>query len=69
MTEGYEGSWEPKNIDDGALSELRNVAGPAPTQGKKWVMVNLATGELKWYQSSRRRSTGGYRRSYSRRRF
>ena len=66
MTEGMEGRYNPLKIDDGALSELRDVAGPAPVTGKHWVMVDLDTGILKWYQSSKKRSFGGYR-SYRRR--
>lgn len=73
MTEGMEGRYQPMMIDQGALMELRDVAGPPPVQGKKWVMINLDTGELKWYRAARRRSYGGgggYRsRGYGRRRY
>jgi len=62
---GYIGSYSPLVIGDTALSELRNLAGPAPADGKKWFMVNLSTGECKWYRAARRSS--GYSRSYSRR--
>jgi len=61
---GYGGSYVPLQVGEGTLNELRNLAGPAPADGKKWVMVNLATGEFKWYTA--RRSSA--RRSYTRRR-
>lgn len=55
---GNPGSYEVKKIDQGALLELRNVAGMPPIEGKHWVMVDLDTGQLKWYRSSRRQSRG-----------
>ena len=51
---GARGRWEPMVIDQGALLELRDVAGEPPFLGKKWVIVNLMTGELKWYTSAKR---------------
>lgn len=64
---GFSGAYTPLLVGAGTLNELRNLAGPAPTPGKKWVMCNLDTGEFKWY-TSRRRTGGTYRRSqrYSR---
>lgn len=58
--EGYEGTYNPTILEHPTLMEVRNVAGPAPVTGKKWVMINLDTGELKWYKSKRRYSSGGY---------
>jgi len=54
---GFAGSYSPNIIGEGSLNELRNLAGPAPADGKHWVMVDLKTGELKWYK--RRASRGG----------
>ena len=51
---GYIGSYSPLVLGDGALQELRNLAGPAPSDGKKWFMVNLSTAECKWYRAARR---------------
>lgn len=69
MTEGAPGSYAPLKIDQGALLELRDVAGMPPVMGKHWVMVDLDTGQLKWYQSKRRSygGGGGYRRRSYRR--
>lgn len=53
---GYEGTYMPMVLNAGALNDLRKMAGPPPSIGKKWFMVNLATGECKWYQASKRRS-------------
>ncbi len=64
--EGFEGMYHPLVIDAGSLMDLQKIAGPPPVTGKHWVMVDLNTGQLKWYQSKRRRY-GGYRRSYGRR--
>ena len=66
--EGYAGEYSPRIIDKGSLVDLRKIAGPSPALGKKWVMVNLDTGELKWYQARKRSygygGGGGYRPSY-----
>lgn len=63
---GNVGSYVPSVVGEGTLNELRDLAGPAPSLGKKHVIVNLDTGEMKWYQSARRsyrrRSYRSYRR-------
>ena len=59
---GYEGAYMPLIVGEGTLNECRNLAGPPPVMGKKWVMINLDTGEFKWYTSRRRRYGGGRRR-------
>lgn len=56
---GWGGSWTPKVVTADTLANLRDLAGPSPSPGKSWVMVNLADGEFKWYTS------GSRRRSYS----
>lgn len=61
---GYEGQYMPMVVPSGSLNELQKLAGPPPALGKKWFMVNLSTGECKWYQSQRR-SSGGYRQKRS----
>lgn len=62
---GYIGAYSPNIIGEGSLNELRNLAGPAPADGKHWVMVDLKNGELKWYKSRRRSyARRGFRRRY-----
>lgn len=56
---GYQGSYQPMVLGEGSLNEMRNLLGPPPAEGKKWGMVNLFTGEVKWYQASRRRRSYG----------
>lgn len=51
---GWAGSYEPLVVSAGALDELRNLAGPPQFPGAKWVMVNLADGEFKWFSAGRR---------------
>lgn len=48
---GWGGSWTPMTVNADTLENLRDLAGPAPSPGKKWVMVNLADGEFKWFVS------------------
>lgn len=60
---GWAGAFTPLVVGEGALNELRNLAGPPQTPGAKWVMVDLMTGEFKWYvASSGRKSYGRGRR-------
>jgi len=65
---GYGGAYAPKVVGSSTLNECRDLAGPAPAEGKKWVMINLDSGQFKWYQSARR-SFSSRRRSYGRRRY
>jgi len=64
---GWGGSWAPLVVSAGALEELRNIAGPAPSPGKSWVMVNLKDGEFKWYTARTSRRPSYTRRSPRRR--
>jgi len=69
---GYGGSYAPKVVGTSTLNECRDLAGPAPAEGKVWVMINLDNGKFKWYQASRRSSGYGsyrYSRGRSRRRY
>ncbi len=60
---GWAGAYTPMIVGEGTLNELRNLAGPPQTPGAKWVMVDLMTGEFKWFQSTgRKRSYGRGRR-------
>lgn len=52
---GYAGAYAPQIVNSATLADLRNNAGPPAFPGKKWYMVNLDTGECKWYQATRRR--------------
>ncbi len=61
---GWAGAYTPMIVGEGTLNELRNLAGPPQTPGAKWVMVDLMTGEFKWYQMNK----GGYGRGRKRRR-
>lgn len=67
---GYGGAYVPLIVGESTLNECRNLAGPSPTPGKKWIMMNLDTGELKWYTGARRRTFGGagFNRRFSNRR-
>ncbi len=56
---GWAGAFTPLIVSGETLGELRNLAGMPKYPGQKMFMVDLVTGECKWYQ----RSTG---RSYSR---
>ncbi len=46
---GWAGAFVPMIVGEGALNELRNLAGPPQSPGQRWVMVDLVTGEFKWY--------------------
>ncbi len=61
MGEGFEGAYAPAVVSEGALHELRDLAGAPPAVGKHWIMIDLDTGKLKWYQAVRRRFGGGRR--------
>ncbi len=67
---GWAGSYVPLVVSEGALEELRNLAGPPQHPGAKMVMIDLETGKFKWYTAPRRSyGTGGQRaRGRSRRR-
>lgn len=58
---GWAGAFTPLICSAETLSELRNLAGMPKSPGMKTFMVDLVTGECKWYQKT-------YRKSYSRRR-
>lgn len=53
--EGWGGQWQEMKVEAETLENLRDLAGPAPSPGKKWVMVDLSTGEFKWYTAGRSR--------------
>ncbi len=59
MSEGYEGSYQVLKVSEGTLKECRDLAGPPSVEGKHWVMVDLNTGQFKWYQKSKKRWSGG----------
>jgi len=61
---GYGGSFVPQLVGESTLNELRNMAGPPPTPGKRWYMVDLVTGEGKWYQARQNRSPIRRKRRY-----
>lgn len=64
---GWAGAFTPMIVSASTLGELRNLAGMPTYPGQKMFMVDLVTGQAKWY--ARGRSSGGYRRrSGSRRR-
>jgi len=57
---GYAGSFPQQlHVHGGELDELRDIAGPPPVIGKEWILVNLRTGQVKWYPTRARKS---YRR-------
>lgn len=61
--EGYEGKYVPKRLPNNVYEDLCDVVGPPPIDGKKWVMVNMDTGEWKWYRARKKGYSGG-RSSY-----
>ncbi len=61
---GWAGAFTPMIVSAGTLNELRNLAGMPTYPGQKMFMVDLVTGQAKWYTA--RRSSGGRRRSYRR---
>ena len=61
---GYGGSFVPQLLDIKTLELLRDVMGPAPEQGSKWMMVDLETGKYNWYKRTTRRSYGSRGRRY-----
>ncbi len=56
---GWAGAFTPLIVSAETLSELRNLAGMPKYPGQKTFMVDLVTGECKWYQ--RARNTGNRR--------
>jgi len=50
---GWVGSFVPMIVGEGTINELRNLAGPPQHPGQRWIMVDLVTGEFKWYTSGR----------------
>lgn len=54
--EGWGGAYKTPMVNSDALHHLRDMAGPPPSPGKKWFMVDLFSGECKWY-TSRSRNT------------
>lgn len=60
---GWAGAFVPMIVGTGTLNELRNFAGPPQRPGQKWIMVDLETGQFKWY------SSGGGSRRRGRRRY
>ncbi len=55
---GWAGAFVPLIVGEGTLNELRNLAGPPQHPGQKWCMVDLETGQFKWYTAGRRSSSG-----------
>ncbi len=62
---GWAGAFTPMIVSEGTLAELRNLAGMPTYPGQKMFMVDLVTGQAKWYTRS---SGGSYKRRSSRRR-
>lgn len=60
---GWAGVWRPQVIGEGSFNELADIVGPSPYPGQKWVMVNLFTREVKWYQKSQKKSFSGFSRN------
>ncbi len=63
---GWAGAFTPMIVSAGTLGELRNLAGMPTYPGQKMFMVDLVTGQAKWYARSRNSSYS--RRSTRRRR-
>jgi len=59
---GWAGAFVPMIVGEGTLNELRNLAGPPQKPGQKWVMIDLETGQFKWYVASSPRRTYTARR-------
>jgi len=65
---GWAGAFTPMIVSENTLAELRNLAGMPRYPGQKMFMVDLVTGQAKWYAASRRSYSGGRRRGRGRRR-
>ncbi len=59
---GWAGAFTPMVVSEATLAELRNLAGMPTYPGQKMFMVDLVTGQAKWYARSRGSSYGGSRR-------
>ncbi len=59
---GWAGAFVPMIVGESTLNELRNFAGPPQRSGQKWIMVDLETGQFKWYTSGGGRSRSRRRR-------
>lgn len=64
---GYGGAFTPQIVSAEVLEIMRNIMGPAPEQGSKWMMLDLETGKYNWYQA-KKRGRSYARQSYGRRR-
>lgn len=61
---GWAGSYVPMMVGASTLNELREFAGPPQRPGMKWIMVDLDTGQFKWYTSTSYRGRGRRRGGY-----
>ncbi len=64
---GWAGAFTPLICSAETLAELRNLAGMPRYPGQKTWMVDLVTGECKWYQRSTNRGGGQRSRRRGRR--
>ncbi len=58
---GWAGAFTPMIVSQETLAELRNLAGMPRYPGQKMFMIDLVTGQAKWYQASRRSYGSGSR--------
>jgi len=59
---GWAGAFVPLVVSEGALAELRNLAGPPTYPGQKYVRIDLVTGQFQWMARARTTSTRSRRR-------
>ncbi len=59
---GWAGAFTPLIVSAETLSELRNLAGMPRYPGQKQFMVDLVTGECKWFHRTRSNYTRPKRR-------
>lgn len=54
---GYAGRFQKKELSLVTMEEIYDVVGPEPHVGAHWVMVDLDTRLIKWYQAAQRKRT------------
>jgi hypothetical protein len=62
---GYPGAYTKKEMNGEDLGRVRDMLGEPTYDGQKWGMINLFTGDLKWYKATKRFTKAPARRRRS----